>query len=163
MSESKAGLRESLELAIYREIGARDFYGAIAGKIVNPEGRERFMRLSSDEEGHRAKLVSWRERLFGGAFVTDPVKLRETEITGFEVDAMTGAMSALDIAIEAESRAADFYSERAGEASDGELKNLFLNLAEEEKGHYNLLQAEKNQLMGGFYWFDMDSSAFMEE
>ena len=78
MSESKAGLRESLELAIYREIGARDVYSAIAGKIVNPEGRERFMRLSSDEEGHRAKLVAWRERLFGGAFVTDPAKLRET-------------------------------------------------------------------------------------
>jgi rubrerythrin len=40
---------------------------------------------------------------------------------------------------------------------------MFESLAEQEKGHYDLLTAEKNALTGGFYWFDMDSSAFLED
>ncbi len=156
------GLKESLEWAIYREIGARDFYLAIGGRIDNPQGKKRFLQLSRDEEGHREKLELWHERLFG-RFETDNRKLREAEITGFDVEAQTGAMAALDIAIEAESRAMDFYTERARAEVDAELKKFFFTLAEEEKGHYNLLHAERNQLVGGFYWFDMDSSSFMEE
>jgi rubrerythrin len=155
-------MMESLEGAIYREIGARDFYSAIAGSISNKEGSERFAQLSRDEEGHRESLEGWYLKLFETPFEASGEKLKESEITGFSVDDETGALAALDIAIEAESRASDYYKERAGEASDEELKKMFLRLAEDEEGHYNLLQAERNSLIGGFYWFDMDDTRFME-
>lgn len=163
MSANDRAMKGSLEEAIYREIGARDFYGKIAGTIKNPEGKDLFSRLSGDEEGHREKLVSWFGRLFSEEFEEEENKLRDSEIKGFTVGEMAGAMEALDIAIEAESKASDFYREKAGEASDPELRELFLELSEVEKGHYDLLEAERNSLAGGFYWFDMDSSSFMEE
>ena len=163
MSARDEAMKVSLEEAIYREIGARDFYGKIADTIRNSEGKELFSRLSTDEEGHREKLAGWYSKLFSEDFETDEGKLRDSEIKGFEVSERTGAMEALDIAIEAESKASDFYSKRAGEATDPGLRDLFLELSEVEKGHYDLLEAERNSLSGGFYWFDMDSSSFMEE
>ena len=160
--DKKRELMESLEGAIYREIGARDFYGTIAQAISNSEGSKRFHQLSKDEDGHREKLEKWYERLFSMAFTAQEGKLKESEITGFTVDSETGAYAALDIAIEAESRAVDFYTERAGKTEDADLKKMFFKLAEDEEGHYNLLQAERNSLIGGFYWFDMDETQFME-
>ena len=44
-----------------------------------------------------------------------------------------------------------------------EYAGVFESLAEQEKGHYDLLTAEKNALTGGFYWFDMDQSGFVED
>ena len=60
----------------------------------------------------------------------------------------------------------DWYpwcDEAFDKAREEELINLFLSLSEEELGHYNLLQAEKNSLIDAFYWFDMDSTTFMED
>lgn len=163
MEGKNLDMKESLEGAIYREIGARDFYAHIADKIDNEKGRKRFAQLSIDEDGHRAQLESWFSKLFGEEFVASVDRLKDSEIKGFDVSERTSAMEALDIAIEAESKASDFYSSKAGQTDDAELKKLFLELAEVEKGHYDLLNAERNQLAGGFYWFDMDSSSFMEE
>jgi rubrerythrin len=163
MSSNEVDLRESLEMAIYREIGARDFYGFIAKTITNPEGVKRFSQLSKDEEGHRTTLESRYEKLVGHPFEPDSGKLLESEIRGFKVEERTSAIEALDIAIEAELKAAEFYGQQAGMTSHDEVKKMFLDLSEMETGHYNLLVAERNQLVGGFYWFDMDSSGFMEE
>ncbi len=101
--------------------------------------------------------------MFDEAFIPSPEKLCGSETTGIDVGDVSGALQALDIAREAESRASEFYEKEAGKAGEGELKNLFLTLAEEELGHYNLLQGEKSSLIDAFYWFDMDSTTFMED
>lgn len=156
-------LRGALVDAIYREIDARDFYGAISLKIENPGGKERFKRLSEDEDGHRVTLESWFGRLFSEDFSLEEGRLIRSYDAGLDLNTHSGALAALDMAIEAEENANDFYREQAGLAEDGELKKMFLALAEMELGHYNLLQAEKNFLIGGFYWYDMDSTPFMED
>jgi rubrerythrin len=157
------GMRQAIEGAIYREIGARDFYRKISEHITNPEGREKFSRLSKDEEGHRVKLEGLYEKLFGDEHIQDEEKVRQSEIAGVEISEKTGALAALDVAIKAEAHAIDFYTDQAGRAEDAELRDLFLGFADEEKGHYNLLEAERNSLIGGFYWFDMDSTPFLED
>jgi rubrerythrin len=163
LSEHGDDLQKAVELAIYREIGARDFYKRISEEIGNADGKEKFSQLSRDEEGHRIKLESWYEKLTGGEFSPDDVKLEQSEIQGFTVRQQTGALEALGIAIEAEEQAREFYAERASSASDPELKQLFERLADEEAGHYSLLEAERNSIIGGFYWFDMDNTAFLED
>jgi rubrerythrin len=156
-------MSEALEGAIYREIGARDFYRAIAERIANTGGREKFMQLSKDEDGHREKLTSWFETMSGAAFIPRPDKLKRTEIGGITVDERTGALAALDIAIEAEAKAETFYRERSAETESAELRALLERIADEEHGHYTLLEAERNTIRGGFYWFDMDSTSFLED
>jgi len=149
--------------AIYREIGARDFYRLIADAIKNAEGKERFRSLSKDEDGHRVKLEGWYRKLFRTAFVAEKKELRSSEIKGVHVGERAGAMEALDLAIGAEMKAEEFYASQAGEVENPELKELLEELSHEEHGHYELLLAERNSLTGGFYWFDMDSSQFLED
>ena len=163
MSAKNEELRSALSGAIYREIGASDFYRFLGETITNPEGSKTFLKLSEDERSHREKLKSWYSRMFGEEFVSDPEKIKESQRTKVDVGEVSGALKALDIAIEAEGRARDFYEAEAGKTEDKELKELFLDLAEEELGHYNLLQAEKSSLIDAFYWFDMDSTSFMED
>lgn len=163
MSGHDADMRESIEVAIYREIGARNFYLRISEEIKNSEGIEKFAQLSSDEEGHRIKLEAWFERLVGEKFSARDEKIEQSEIRRLKVGEQTGALEALNIAITAEAQARDFYAERAEKTDMQELKELFNNLSEEEAGHFNLLEAERNAIIGGFYWFDIDSTSFLED
>jgi len=158
-----ADLKTSIELAVYREIGARNFYRRISETIKNPEGRGRFVQLSVDEEGHRVKLESWFEKLVGEKFAADEGKIEQSEIRGIDIGEQTGALEALNIAIEAEAQAREFYSDQAAKADIPELRKLFEELSEEESGHHDLLEAERNSIIGGFYWFDLDSTAFLED
>lgn len=156
-------LKDAISRAIYAEIGAMNFYARIAGEIENKDGSTRFAQLSEDEKGHRDTLKGWYSRLFEAEFVEDEDEIKSSEIGGLEINREAGAVEALDIAIEAESKANKFYLAEAEKAEDPELKKMFEGLAEQEKGHYDLLAAEKNALIGGFYWFDMDSSGFLED
>jgi len=163
VSERRGEFRQILAGAIYREIGARNFYKMISDAIQNLEGKERFKRLSGDEDGHRIKLESWYEKFFEKAFIAEKKELRDAEIKGIEINKKAGAMEALDIAIRAEMKAEEFYTSQAEVVDDPQFKDLLEKLAGEEHGHYESLLAERNSLAGGFYWFDMDSSAFLED
>jgi rubrerythrin len=156
-------LKDAISRAIYAEIGAMNFYSRMAGEIENEEGSSRFAQLSEDEKGHRDTLKGWYARLFEAEFVEDEQEIKSSEISGLEIDREAGAIEALDIAIEAEAKASDFYLAEAEKVEDPELKKMFESLAQQEKGHYDLLTAEKNALTGGFYWFDMDQSGFVED
>jgi len=161
--KQKEDFRHVLAGAIYREIGARNFYRQIAEAIKNPEGSERFERLSKDEEGHRVKLEGWYLKLFAATFVAEKKELDGAEIKGVHVDEKTGAMEALDIAINAEMKAEEFYAREAEAVGDAELKKLLTQLSKEEHGHYELLLAERGSLAGNFYWFDLDSAQPLED
>jgi rubrerythrin len=163
VKKQEGDFRRTLSGAIYREIGARNFYRNMAGAIKNAEGSERFKRLSSDEERHRVKLEGWYRKLFDAAFIADERELGSAEIKGVSIDEKTGAMAALDIAIKAEMQAEEFYASQAEAVEQDELRELLVQLSTEEHGHYELLLAERNSLAGGFYWFDMDSSQFLED
>ena len=89
MSGHDVELRESIEVAIYREIGARNFYRCISGEIKNSEGAQKFAQLSVDEEGHRVKLEAWFERLVGEKFSAEDVKIEQSEIRGFKAVSYT--------------------------------------------------------------------------
>ena len=97
MKKRDAGLKNIIELAVYREIGARNFYRRISEKIKNQEGKNRFVQLSEDEDGHRVKLESWFEKLVGEKFVADEGKIEQSEIRGIDIGEQTGALEALNI------------------------------------------------------------------
>jgi rubrerythrin len=158
-----AAFKEALGGAIYREIGARTLYRKISDAIRNPEGKEKFHRLANDEEGHRKKLESWYLKLFKAKFVADRARLGESETADLKIGDQTGALAAVDLAIRAEMQAEEFYTHQAERAAMPELKALFERLAKEEHGHYEMLEAERNSITGGFYWFDIDSANFLED
>ena len=156
-------LKDALARAIYTEIGASNFYARMAARIENPEGRRRFEQLSLDERGHRETLAKWYERMAGEPFVEEADAVKASEIGDIAINDRVGAIEALDIAIDAESKARAFYLEQAHKAEEAGLRKMFEGLAEQEQGHYDLLTAERNAVVGGFYWFDMDSAGFLED
>ena len=116
MSNENEDLKSALAGAIYREIGASGFYRFLGESISNPEGSKTFLNLAEDESGHRNKLEEWYKKMFEEEFVPSQEKIRESERTRVDVGEVAGALKALDIAIEAEGRARDFYEKEAGKA-----------------------------------------------
>lgn len=151
---------DALATAIYNEQSAFDFYTSLSDAIKNKSGKEKFKFLASDEKRHRELLKAHYKKTTGGKeFPFDPTKLKAIQV---EVRDNTTAAEALDIGIKAEKEAYEFYSKAAEEIEEPDAKKMFLMLAEQEDGHYNLLTAEKQALTGQFYWFDSDTPGMME-
>ena len=163
-AEGKVGpevtVLEALATAIYNEQSAFDFYTGLSEIIKNQSGKEKFKFLAADEKRHRELLEAHYKKLTSGKeFPFDPTKLKAIQV---EVRDNTTAAEALDIGIKAEKEAYEFYSKAAEEIEEPDAKKMFLMLAEQEDGHYNLLTAEKQALTGQFYWFDSDTPGMME-
>jgi len=150
---------EVLSMGIYNEESAYDFYISVSKKIKNQSGKEKFEALASDEKRHRQILENLYRKESGKDFDFNPSKVKKIE---FEIEDQTGAFEAIDIAMEAERQAYLFYTRASEKAENKEAKRMFQTLAEEEDGHYQKLSAERNALSGGFYWFDIEDSGFVE-
>jgi len=151
---------EALAVAIYNEQSAFDFYSGLSEMIQNESGKKKFKFLADDEKRHRQLLEAHYTKVTGGReFSFDPAKVKDINV---EVKDNTTASEALDIGIKAEKEAYEFYRERAGETQDPDAKKMFLMLAEQEDRHFNLLTAEKQALIGQFYWFDRGTPGMME-
>lgn len=151
---------EALSLAIYNEQSAFDFYTRLSDIIKNKSGKEKFKFLASDEKRHRELLEGYYKKVAGGKdFPFDPGKVKTIQV---EIRDNTSASEALDIGIKAEKEAYEFYSKSAEETKDPDAKKMFLMLAEQEDRHYNILTAEKQALIGQFYWFSLDTPGIME-
>jgi rubrerythrin len=151
---------EALSLAIYNEQSAFDFYTRLSETIKNESGKKKFKFLAMDEHRHRTMLEEHYTKTTGRKeFIFDSRKVKEIKV---DIKDGTSAAEALDIGIKAEKEAYEFYSKSATEAKDPEAKKMFLMLAEQEDRHYNLLTAERQAVIGQFYWFDMGAPGVME-
>ena len=151
---------EALSVAIYNEQSAFDFYTKLSSIIKNQSGKEKFKFLASDEKRHRELLEGYYQKISGGkGFPFDPDKEKTVNV---DVRDNTTASEALDIGIKAEKEAYEFYSKSAEETQDPDAKKMFLMLAEQEDRHFNILMAEKQALIGQFYWFSLDTPGMME-
>ncbi len=157
---SEMSASEALSLAIYNEQSAFDFYTKLSDTIKNPSGKEKFKFLAADEKRHRKLLEDHYQKVTGGKeFPFDSGKVKAVNV---DIRDNTTASEALDIGIKAENEAYRFYRKSAAETKDPEAKKMFLKLAEEEDRHYNILNAEKQALIGQFYWFTLDTPGMME-
>ena len=151
---------EVLSLGIYNEISAYDFYIRVSQSIANPSGQEKFRFLASDEKRHRETLEEWYEKESGKKFILDSSKVKKIDV---KIKDTTSAFEAINIALEAERQAYLFYTDAGKKTKNGDAKKMLVVLAKEEDGHYQKLSAERNALSGGFYWFDIQGSGFVED
>ena len=154
------GTLEALGIAIYNEQAAYDFYRALEDTIENEGGRNKFKFLAEDEKRHRQLLEERYEKESNGrTFVFDTVRAKKVDVT---VDSQASAIDAVDLALEAEKAASEFYKHAAETTKDEDGKRMFESLAEDEEDHYETLQAEREALLGGPYWFGADEQRIME-
>ncbi len=142
----------ALRIAISREKGAREFYLGVSEKVVETSVKNRFTYLADVEKDHFDQLSDFYKELTGES---PEIDMKYAEIKGATVSGDITAEKALDLAMEAEQNAYDFYHQAAAKAKSNNAKKMFDYLAGEELEHKRLLSIDRASLPGGhghFQW-----------
>ncbi len=144
-------LRDALDLGILVEEEARDRYEELAAQMENQHTSEAaaFFRTMVKNEGkHGEELSARRRELFGDApRRVDRSLLWDVEAPGYEtVRAFMTLREALTVALEAEVKAFNFFSEALKLPIAGPVRKLFEELKEEEVHHQELVKGQLSRL-----------------
>lgn len=155
-----------IKYATSMEIGGRSFYEHAAERTQNDHGKKIFTKLAQDEIDHikafRAIFTevlgsdNWKQYLdkeeTGAQTLLEKLKKRLDE-QGHQERA--GDLEALRIGMELERESIGKYEGWAQTATDTKVQELFRRIIKEEQFHYDLLQAEYDNINGSGFWFDM--------
>jgi rubrerythrin len=129
-------LEEILDFAMEAEQGAIDLYTRLAESSNNSEMRDTFFQFAKEEMGHKATLLKIKTE---GISDSRPGNVADMKISDFMSDITPHPdmdyRDALILAMSQEKAAFKLYSRLANEVAFVELKNVFLNLAQEEARH----------------------------
>jgi protease I len=155
--EADMDVLSALELAISRERGAQDFYLQVASTVVKVNIQNKFKYLATVESEHFDQLSDLYVKLSQGKHPrVDP---SITEVGKKTVDASISGEEALELAMQSEQKAYDFYRNAALKSSSTQAKEMFEYLASEELEHKRLLsidsasdRAGKGHFQWATYW-----------
>jgi len=163
MEEISKPVENAIKEAIRLEINGRNFFNHAAEITHNELGKKMFEKLAAEEMRHIEvfselftkilKEADWKkyirdEELKGESALIEKLKER---MRGAEGKSETQALS---IGMELEENAIRFFQKAADEVEDPVAKEIFRNISEEEKFHYDLLQAQHDSLTNSGFWLD---------
>jgi rubrerythrin len=157
-------LRDIFDLAIYVEEEAKERYDDFAEQMDahrTPEAAKFFRFMAENEIKHAEKLAAQRNDLFADEASTADTSILY-DIEAPEFDAARAFMSihaALDVAMEAEVKAYEFYDDALAKVSDPDVKKLFTELREEEALHQAMIKETKAKIPAGD---DFDPDDFVD-
>jgi Fur family ferric uptake transcriptional regulator len=147
--------RDALRIAVATERSGLEFYTRAAALVNDPRGREVFQRLAEDEQEHLGTL----ERRYAELLASDPTLESRPTFLFFKGAAQgifaEGAeklragvddLQALLIGIRCERDSHKFFRKYGDRFEDSEGKQIFLEFAEEEREHRDLLIKEYRAL-----------------
>jgi rubrerythrin len=144
---------ELLEMAIYKEIAAHDFYQGISQKIADKGGKKKFLDLADEEMKHRQLLSEWLKKETGRSFAPDPGAAKPPfRFPEEAVISQHTALEAISIGIQLERDSANFYASWKEQETDLEIRTMLQGLVEFEQGHYLRLKEEFKAVSQNFYW-----------
>lgn len=165
MGRSKEEIAEILKKAIKGEEEGYFFYNLLAEKAVDTNAKKMLELLRDDEIRHKETLIDIYKKHIGGEIGELPDKginaLAEIFRKGHLEDKKT-EIEFINLAIEAELAATKYYQEERNLIDDPIFKEIFDQLAQEEHGHYELLMAEREAILGNHHWFSYDNDSPME-
>ena len=149
--------RDALRIAIATERSGFEFYSRAAGATKDMRGRTVFQRLAAEEREHLGKL----ERRYRELIASDP-ELESRPTFLFFKGAANGlfdqgaaklrkgvnAQQALLIGIKCERGSHNFFKRYGERFEDSQGKQIFLEFADEERAHLDLLIHEYRALTG---------------
>jgi len=147
--------RDALRIAVATERSGLEFYSRAAALARDPRGREIFKHLAEDEQEHLGTL----EKRYAELIAADPTLESRPTFLFFKGAAQgifaEGAdklragvddLQALMIGIRCERDSHKFFKKYGDRFEDSEGKQIFLEFAEEEREHRDLLIAEYRAL-----------------
>ena len=147
-------LRDTLDLAISIEEEAKERYDDFAEQMDahrTPDAAKFFRFMATNEIKHAEKLRQKRGSLFGDEPTTaDSSMLYDIEAPEFDAArAFMSIQAALDVAMESEVKAYDFYNDALPQVDDDSVKALFVELRDEEKRHQEMIEETKAKIPAG--------------
>ncbi len=142
---SQLSLRDTLDLAISVEEEAKERYDEFAEQMDahrTPDAAKFFRFMAANEIKHAERLAAQRKDLFGDEpSSADTSILYDIEAPEFDAArAFMSVRAALDVAMESEVKAYEFYDEALAKISDAEVKELFTELRDEEARHQEMIK-----------------------
>ncbi|NIO29779.1 MAG: hypothetical protein GTO29_14640 [Candidatus Latescibacteria bacterium] len=136
---------EILGIAIKSEIDAVRLYTKMKEMIDSEDLKEKMNFLISQEESHEKVLKEVYEKKFPEVELALPPKTIVPMID--EVLGKEATLKELfDAGMKAEKMAEDFYSGIAEKTNDPNAKSILMYMANMERSHYAILEAEWNQI-----------------
>jgi Fur family transcriptional regulator, ferric uptake regulator len=147
--------RDALRIAVATERSGLEFYSRAASIATDPRGKEIFARLAEDEKHHLGTL----EKRYADLIAADPTLESRPTFLFFKSAAhgifAEGAeklrdgvddLQALLIGIRCERDSHKFFKKYGDRFEDSEGKQIFLEFAEEERDHRDMLIKEYRRL-----------------
>ena len=166
---SKLSLMDALDLAKLIEMEAHHRYRTFAAQLGSTGGYDAgafFATMAQNEAKHGQELEARRKKLFGDT----PARVTLDDLFDVEAPEMgsprrgMSTVQAFDVGIAAEKKAYDFYDQALPGITNPEVRELFVELRDEETEHVELLQAEKAKLPPSANEkvdFDLDESPYL--
>ncbi len=151
--------RDAIKMALSMENRCLEFYRDAVNRNQDPGGKEVFKRLIQEEEAHISDLNNMLEDIIGQEkdlesapifLHFDPCELEELvpDLSGYEYGSgfRLDAQSSLEIALKLNRGAADFFKAYADRFAETQGKQIFINFADQEGNHCDLMRQRIEQL-----------------
>ena len=145
-------IEEAIQFAIEKEEASAQFYHDIAERMEYPATKIIFEVLGQNELRHKADLELELMKLGKTVPPTPCIIPDPNDKTYMEVDGEAAKMSFLDalqVAIRKERAAFVLYAGLMAQATDPQLRQLFLDLSEEEMRHLIQFENEYKDIVSG--------------
>jgi rubrerythrin len=144
---SQKNIDDLLHEAMNSEIEAETFYRKASEKAQSQAGKNLFKELADFEHNHFEHVNTIIESRKKGIKIEKPVPHREMpeikpEVEGEFEPNKDEIVEVLDLGIKAEEKARERYQKIAAQLDDPEGKEIFQDLAEDERRHHDLLEAQ---------------------
>ncbi len=157
---------QMLATALEKEKKGQEFYKDAVGKCANELGKQMFRTLMAEEGVHIQRLKQiheqinkdkawsevWRSCQVENEDLNKLVRERITKL-GPEVKAESGDLEALEIGIQMEQGAINFYEDQLGKASEPLEKEFVKLMITEERRHFAALEDLKLYFTNPESWF----------
>ncbi len=155
-----------IKYATTMEINGRSYYEHVAEVIQNELGKKMFRKLAEDEIGHLKTFEDMFTDILGSEewkkYVDQEEGKKDTvleelkqRIKEQEEKGHASELEALRIGMELERKSINHYEKAAKEAKETKAQEIFTKIIKEETFHYDLLQAQYDNITGSGFWFDI--------
>jgi len=161
-SEIVGIIKESIRL----ELDGQSFFEHLANATHNELGKKMFTKLANDEAQHLKVFSEIFTNLVGEDWkkhiddVKEGTKATMIEALAKKVESAgkegrASELEAISMAMNLERNAIEFFSNAAKKTADAKARDAFNRIADEERLHFDLLQAQYDNLTNSGFWFDI--------
>jgi len=163
-------VRDALSL----EFNGEYFYQQVAELTHHPKGKQVFLQLAEQEQGHVEEIGNLFAHLIGeeawkqvlAETATQPrsspvIEQLAAAVTARGHGQVADDTQALRLAMELERRAIQFFEGLKQHTDDSVMLDMIHKMAEEERFHYDFLQAQLDSVLNVGIW--LDSTEFRQD